>query len=115
LEFSHLPRRRKSVRPSAKARAMSSILMAVSPSIRNGPDKPCLKALRLELKRPRSVLGPVLSLALARLAAICFAVASNPFPTAHVMHPLFVRDEDLSRHAAGPRIGFVLIFFNCRR
>jgi hypothetical protein len=54
-----------------------SILATMAPSIGNGPDKPCLKALRLELNRPLSVFGPVLSLALARLAAICFAVATG--------------------------------------
>jgi hypothetical protein len=39
-------------------------------SIGKGHHKPCLNALRLDFNRPAAVLGPVLSLALARLAAI---------------------------------------------
>jgi hypothetical protein len=96
--------------PSVKARAMMSIFMAMTPSIGNGPDKPCRKALRLELNCPISVFGPVLSLALARLAAICFAVAIEFFAQ-HVPRLLCVQMRVLSSYRAGPKIGFVLKFF----
>jgi hypothetical protein len=43
-----------------------------------GRDRPCLKALRLEFCFPAAVLGPLLRLALARLAAICFSDANVP-------------------------------------
>jgi hypothetical protein len=51
---------------------MATILAPVIGSSRNGPDKPCRDALRLDAILPARVLGPVLRLALARLAAICY-------------------------------------------
>jgi hypothetical protein len=42
-----------------------------------GIDNPCLSALRLDLSFPAADFGPVLSLALARLAAICRSEAIN--------------------------------------
>jgi len=55
--------------------AMASILAKVTGSGRNGADRPCRYALRLDFNLPAGVLGPQLSRALARLAAICFSVA----------------------------------------
>ena len=55
--------------------AMASILAEVAGSGRNGTDRPCRYALRLDFSLPARVLGPQLSRALARLAAICFSVA----------------------------------------
>src|SRR5882724_1652920 len=54
---------------------MASTLAEVTESNRNGAEKPCRNALRLDAILPARVLGPVLRLALARLAAICFSLA----------------------------------------
>src|ERR1700722_7256396 len=59
----------------ATASAMASTLTKVKGSSRHGPDKPCRYALRLDANLPARVLGPVLRMALARLAAICFSLA----------------------------------------
>jgi hypothetical protein len=70
-------------RSDPKARAMMSILATVTPSIGNGPDKPCLKALRLELNRPVSLFGPVLSLAWRDWLRSVLQWPSNSSPTSH--------------------------------
>jgi hypothetical protein len=46
-------------------------------SSRKGRDSPWRSGLRLDFNRPAAVLGPVLRMALARLAAICFSVAND--------------------------------------
>src|SRR5258708_25276652 len=60
--------------------AMAPALADVTGSNRNGDDKPWRYALRLDFSLPAAVFGPVLFLALARLAAICFSVATAIAP-----------------------------------
>src|SRR6266446_5300866 len=45
-----------------------------------GRERPCRYAFRLDARLPSAVLGPVLRLALARLAAICFSLAIGSAP-----------------------------------
>src|SRR5216684_5642916 len=56
---------------------MASAFSDVAMSSRKGRDSPWRNALRLDFNRPAAVLGPVLFCALARLAAICFSVATK--------------------------------------
>src|SRR5882762_4782498 len=54
---------------------MASTLADMMGSSCSGADRPCRNALRLDAILPATVLGPVLRLALARFAAICFSLA----------------------------------------
>jgi hypothetical protein len=59
-------------------------------------ERPCLNALRLDLRRPSLDLGPQLRFELARLAAICFSVAIISHKHARRTRPLFVARSDFT-------------------
>ena len=56
---------------------MAPTLAEVAESNGAAADSPCRYALRLAFSLPAAVLGPVLRMELARLAAICFSLAAD--------------------------------------
>src|SRR5271168_1203505 len=98
------------------ASARLSISIGIRCSGLAGEANPWRKALRLEASRPLLVLGPVLRLALARLAAICRSVAVRSLPFVACLSFLFIRFSGRMGDISGPPQTYrQSILFDCRK